>query len=139
MGGVQILFLLYRSSRPKLAVEIQQTQVGGNRQHFVRVTPDQGVVFPAASYIRNLANKAGLKQGQSVLPVVVDCSHINQTDFTAGKGFNAMLADFKVRNQSVYWLRPQPDVQHTIGSLVGRDMMVIASIDELVSSSTVGV
>ena len=72
-------------------------------------------------------------QGQSILPVVIDCSHINQTDFTAGKGFNAMLEDFKMRNQAVYWLRPRPEVQHTIGSLTGREMMVIANVEQLVS------
>merc|ERR1719402_1391468 len=60
-------------------------------------------------------------------------ANVNQTDFTAGKGFNAMLEDFKMRNQAVYWLRPRPEVQHTIGSLTGREMMVIANVEQLVS------
>lgn len=127
--AVQILFLLYKASRPKLAIEVQQVQ--GTRQHFVRITPDQGVIFPAASYIRNLVNKAGEKQGQSILPVVIDCCHINQTDFTAGKGFQAMLEDFKSRSQMVYWLRPRPEVHHTLSSLVGRDFMVLNNVEDL--------
>ena len=41
---------------------------------------------------------------------MIDCNHITSTDFTAAKGFTAMLADFQTRGQAVYWLNPSPDI-----------------------------
>jgi len=67
-----------------------------------------------------------------VLPVVIDCSHIYQTDFTAGKGFKSMLEDFESRAQPVYWLRPQPHVHHTLQALAGNHFVTISSVDQLV-------
>ena len=31
------------------------------------------------------------------IPVVIDCGRINNTDFTAAKGFKSMLGDFESR------------------------------------------
>ena len=44
-----------------------------------------------------------------------------------------MLEDFKSRSQSVYWLRPRPEVHHTLSSLVGRDFLVLNNVEDLVS------
>merc|ERR1712083_298149 len=81
---------------------------------YLSVKPDQGIVFPSVNYIRNTITKAGVKQGQSRMPVVIDCSKISQTDFTAAEGFKAMLKDFSLRSQPVYWLTPDPEVARII-------------------------
>merc|ERR1712083_624291 len=79
---------------------------------YLSVKPDQGIVFPSVNYIRETWAKAGVRQ--SSLPVVIDCSKISQTDFTAAEGFKAMLKDFSLRSQPVYWLTPDPEVARII-------------------------
>ncbi len=58
-----------------------------NNIPFLMVVPDRALVFPSISYVRSVINKAGISQGQSQWPVVLDCSHISSADFTAAKGF----------------------------------------------------
>ena len=81
------------------------------------VTPDQAIVFPSVSFIRNLVSKlarqkmadltntqvskAGRRQEDRHMPVVIQCEHINKADFTAASGFKAMVEDFEGREQPV--------------------------------------
>ena len=37
----------------------------GVDQHYICITPDQGIVFPSVTYMRNLISKAAVKQGSS--------------------------------------------------------------------------
>jgi STAS domain len=53
------------------------------------------------------------------IPVVVDCSRISQTDFTAAESFKAMMTDFKKRQIQLYWLRPADHVADTLGAICG--------------------
>jgi len=112
---VQLLFVLYHTARPGVKVLIKK--VPGTNQEYLYIAPDQGIVFPSVTYIRALINKAGLRQAGPSIPVVIDCSQINVTDFTAAKGFKAMLSDFSDRNTEVYWLDPSPGVAHTIKAI----------------------
>ena len=103
----------------------------GARQHYLSIRPDQGIVFPSVSYIRNLVSKAAIKQGQSKMMVVIDCSHMSQADFTAAEGFHAMLDDFKSRHQEVYWQAANRGVVATLRAIVGEDLKVISGPVEL--------
>merc|ERR1712001_418112 len=98
---------------------------------YLSVRPDQGIVFPSVNYIRNTITKAGVKQGQSIMPVVIDCSKISQTDFTAAEGFKAMLKDFSLRSQPVYWLTPDPEVARIIKVIVGATFKEIDSLAQI--------
>jgi solute carrier family 26 (sodium-independent sulfate anion transporter), member 11 len=49
------------------------------------VTPDRSLSFPSVEYVRALVLKAGIKQGDSYLPVVIQCKHIQAADFTAAE------------------------------------------------------
>ena len=69
------------------------------------------------------------------MPVVIDCSHINQTDFTAAKGFKAMLADFQDRSQAVYWLNPSAEITHVIKFIAGDSFNAITSPADIVPRS----
>ena len=60
------------------------------------VVPDRALVFPSISYVRSVINKAGISQGQSRWPVVLDCSHISSADFTAAKGFKVKSNTYTV-------------------------------------------
>jgi len=115
--GVHILIVLYGIARPSVTVEVRQVPRTG--QQYLHISPDQGIIFPSVSYLRAFISKAGVSKGNSSMPVIIDCCHINKTDFTAAKGFKAMLADFQTRSQAVYWLNPSPSVTHVIKFIAG--------------------
>ena len=81
--------------------------------------------------MRNLINKAAVKQGSSNLAVVINCLHVSQTDFTAAEAFHAMIEDFKKRDQPVYWLAVNSNVIRTLKAVTGQDLKIIAGPIEL--------
>ena len=126
-------FLAYRLClRVKRSLNFKNcVQVPGTDQHYLFITPDQDIVFPSVSYMRNLINKAAVKQGSSNLAVVINCLHVSQTDFTAAEAFRAMIEDFKKRDQSVYWLAINSNVIRTLRAVTGQDLKIIAGPIEL--------
>ena len=58
--GLHLVIVLYHVARPKVRVEVQQTERSG--QEFLLITPDQGIIFPSVSFIRTLISKAGAKE-----------------------------------------------------------------------------
>ena len=81
--------------------------------------------------MRNLINKAAVKQGSSNLAVVINCLHVSQTDFTAAEAFHAMMKDFKERGQPVYWLAINSNVIRTLRAVTGQDLKIITGPIEL--------
>ena len=98
---------------------------------YLYIAPDQAVIFPAATFIRAVISKAGERAGQGKLPVVLDCLHINNTDFTVARGLKAMLADFKSRQQEVFWLNTHPGVRDILESVVGDHLRTIANTEDI--------
>ncbi|PNF43809.1 hypothetical protein B7P43_G07766, partial [Cryptotermes secundus] len=94
--GINVLFLLYASARPSVRVE---KAVSPSGCEYILITPDRSLVFPSVEYVRNLVSKAGMKQGSSSVPVVIDSRHIQGADFTAAKGIKSLIEDFVRRNQ----------------------------------------
>jgi len=125
--AVHMGIVMYSVARPRVQVEVVNTQ----DLTYLSVKPDQGIVFPSVNYIRDTITKAGLKQGQSRMPVVIDCSKISQTDFTAAEGFKAMLTDFSLRAQPVYWLTPNSEVARIIKVIVGATFKEIDSVAQI--------
>ena len=121
--------VLYQISRPKVVVEVRETLT--SRSQYLYIAPDQAIIFPSATFIRAVISKAGERSGQSRLPVVIDCLHINNTDFTAARGFKAMLADFKTRQQEVFWLNTEPGVHSVLYSVAGEEYRTLTSPEDL--------
>ncbi len=119
--GVQVFFILYNTARPKVNVEIEA--LDGNEYVITRL--DRALVFPSVSYVRNVINKAGLRQGNATMPVVIDAGHIFTSDFTAAKGFKAMVADFEKRDQHIIFVNLKENVARTFNG-VGSEIFVIA-------------
>ena len=86
-------------------------------------------------------SKAGRRQEDKQMPVVIQCEHINKADFTAASGFKAMVEDFEGREQpvsfvskrkhkftfsEVFWLNPGPKLSRTMRSAVGDSFKVIS-------------
>lgn len=52
---------------------------------YIVITPDRSLAFPSVEYVRSVVSKAGVKQGYSFIPVVIDSRHVQGADFTAAK------------------------------------------------------
>jgi solute carrier family 26 (sodium-independent sulfate anion transporter), member 11 len=57
------------------------------------ITPDRCLIFPSVDYVRNLINKQGLRNH---IPIVIDCSFVYGTDFTASTVMKSLTSDFSV-------------------------------------------
>ena len=124
--GIQILIILYQSARPIVNVDLYKDEESG--VNFLHVTIDRGLMFPAVSHVRHLINKAGMKEGGSKLPLVLDCSHISTSDFTVAEGFKSMIKDFEKRNQMIIFYKPAPIV---LATLKIKTLKVVQSREDL--------
>lgn len=105
--GINVLFLLYASARPSVHVEKYRSDWGCE---YLMITPDRSLVFPSVEYVRNLVSKAGVKQGSSCIPVVIDSRHVQGVDFTAAKGVKSLIDDFVKRDQPLLFYNLKPSV-----------------------------
>ncbi|XP_014086185.2 sodium-independent sulfate anion transporter [Bactrocera oleae] len=102
--GVNLLFILYHSARPKVRLETLETHDGIK---FLQLTPDRCLIFPSVEFVRNLVLKFGNK---TTLPVVIDCTYIYGADYTAAKVISSLIEDFKQRNQKIIFYNLKPNV-----------------------------
>ncbi|XP_053970200.1 sodium-independent sulfate anion transporter [Anastrepha ludens] len=102
--GVNLLFILYHSARPKVRLETLETHDGTK---FLKLTPDRCLIFPSVEFVRNLVLKFGNK---TTLPVVIDCTYIYGADYTAAKVISSLIEDFKNRNQKLIFYNLKPNV-----------------------------
>ena len=65
------------------------------------------------------------------MPIIIDCDHMTSTDFTAAKGFKAMLAEFHSRSQTLYWLNPSQAVTDVLMKVLGDQFNAISSIEDI--------
>ncbi|XP_067006356.1 sodium-independent sulfate anion transporter [Anabrus simplex] len=105
--SINVLFLLYASARPTVKVEKVTSSSGCE---YLLITPDRSLVFPSVEYVRNHVSKAGVKQGSSSIPVVIDSRHIQGADFTAAKGVKSLIEDFVKRNQPILFYNLKPSI-----------------------------
>ncbi|VVC31758.1 Hypothetical protein CINCED_3A016532 [Cinara cedri] len=105
--AINVITLLYTLARPRVRVEKQISEFG---YEYLVITPDRSLVFPSVEYVRAVVTKAGLKQGLSSIPVVIDCRHIQGADFTAAKGVKSLIDDFVRRNQPLIFYNVKPSV-----------------------------
>lgn len=106
--SINVLFLLYSSARPR--VEVEKLRHSSAGFEYLTITPDRALVFPSVGYVRNVVSKAGRKDGNSSMPVVIDSSHIQGADFTAAKGISSLIEDFVQRNQDLIFYNLRPSV-----------------------------
>lgn len=123
--GLNILFILYHSARPKIGIE--ELQTGGGAKYLI-ITPDRCLFFPSVDFVRNLINKQGL---MSQLPVVLDCSHIYGADFTAAKVVDTLIKDFNLRNQMLLFYNLKPSVVSVFDVGNSSDLQVFYDFDSL--------
>jgi sodium-independent sulfate anion transporter 11 len=61
----------------------------------------------------------------------LDCSHISSADFTAAKGFKAMISDFKAREQPIIFYNTASSVVDTFLGVNMDEFVVVHSMEEM--------
>ncbi|XP_059088893.1 sodium-independent sulfate anion transporter-like isoform X2 [Tigriopus californicus] len=127
--GIQVLIVLYNTARPHLTIEL--CTLDGPGSDYLMVVIDRSLVFPSVSHVRNIIEKAGVRQGESKFPVVVDGGHIFTTDYTAAKGFKAMAKDFAKRGQKLIFYNLKPSVESVFKRSGGHVLTMANTQDSL--------
>lgn len=78
-------------------VNLLQIQNDTNTVEYNLVRPTLGLYFPAVDLVCNKVIKAG----RGVMPVVVDCQHFSNVDFTAAKVFIKVVSS-RIHLKSLY-------------------------------------
>ncbi|TRY69381.1 hypothetical protein TCAL_07206 [Tigriopus californicus] len=127
--AIQILIVLYNTARPALTVE--HCTLDGPGNDYLTVMIDRSLVFPSVSHVRNIIEKAGVRQGGSTRPIVLDGSRIFSTDYTAAQGFKAMAKDFDKRGQALIFYNLKPSVESVFRRSGGHVLTIAHSQDNL--------
>ena len=69
--------------------------------------------------MRALISERSRQQDFTNIPVVVDCDHLVNIDYTAAAQLSDMMAEFSSRQQSIFWLRPSSRVASTVRAVAG--------------------
>lgn len=88
------------------------------------VTPDRCLIFPSVDYVRNLVTKYSRNVGNSVTPVVIDCSHIYGADYTAATVIHSLTKDFAARDQPLFFYNLKPSVYAVFEGVEPTDFIV---------------
>ncbi|XP_047355966.1 sodium-independent sulfate anion transporter-like [Vespa velutina] len=126
--GTNLIFLLYPSARPTVHVDKCTTDSGAE---YLLITPGNSLYFPAVDFIKQSVGDAGVKEGSSQLPVVVDCRYVLGADFTAAKGIATLISEFNSRKQSLYFLNPRSDVVAVLKGACGEEFRYVSTQEEL--------
>ncbi|XP_072761288.1 sodium-independent sulfate anion transporter [Anoplolepis gracilipes] len=126
--GINLMFLLYPSARPTVHIDKCTTDSGAD---YLLVTPGNSLYFPAVDFIKQSVGNAGIKQGSSQVPVVVDCRYILGADFTAAKGIKTLINEFSNRKQALYFYNPRSDVVTVLKGACGEEFQYVSTQEEL--------
>ncbi|KAL3273824.1 hypothetical protein HHI36_015252 [Cryptolaemus montrouzieri] len=126
--SINVIFLLYQSARPSVHVEKLTTSLGCD---YLLITPDRSLAFPSVEYVRSIVSKAGIKQGSSSTPVVIDAKHIQAADFTAAKGIKSLIDDFHKRSQPIFFFNLKPSVSSIFQGVGPKEFVHCNTYEEL--------
>lgn len=126
--SINVLFLLYSSARPTVQVDKFKSEWG---YEYVVITPDRSLAFPSVEYLRSVVSKAGVKQGNSSIPVVIDSRHVQGADFTAAKGIKSLIEDFVQRKQLLLFYNLKPSVVEIFKGVKPKDFHYCQTEKEL--------
>ncbi|KAH0540910.1 sodium-independent sulfate anion transporter [Cotesia glomerata] len=119
--GLNILFILHHAARPKISLEKLRSCCG---VEYLMLTPDRCLIFPSVDYVRNLVTKYSHCAGNSMTPVVIDCSHIYGADFSAAKVVESLSRDFAARKQPLFFYNLKPSVHAVFEGIEPTDFVV---------------
>ncbi|XP_017785052.1 PREDICTED: sodium-independent sulfate anion transporter-like [Nicrophorus vespilloides] len=126
--GINLVSLLYASARPSVRVE-KVTATSGCE--YLLITPDRSLAFPSVEYVRSTVTKAGVKQGSSSIPVVIDARHMQGADFTVAKGIKLLIEDFIQRRQPLLFYNLKTSVISTFQGVQPKEFVYCRTFQEL--------
>lgn len=126
--AINLVFLLYASARPSVLVEKVTSPSGCE---YLLITPDRSLSFPSVEYVRSVVSKAGVRQGCSSTPVVIDARHIQGADFTTAKVIKSLIEDFVKRNQPILFYNLKPSVVSIFQGVQPKDFIYCHTYSEL--------
>lgn len=124
--GINIVFLLYPSARP--TVYVDKTKTSNGAIDYVVITPGNSLYFPAVDFLKTSVGKAG---AGSNFPVVIDCRFILGADFTAAKGISALINEFLLKGQGLYFLHTKEEVVSVFRGVFDEDFKYFNSKEDL--------
>ncbi|XP_043522296.1 sodium-independent sulfate anion transporter-like isoform X2 [Frieseomelitta varia] len=134
--AIDLAILIYFNARPTIYIEYRNAPT----LNYILVRPSAGLLFPAVDYLRiylleNLANEHHklLKTFKNTKIVVLDCKHIDKIDFTAARGLNTVMREFKEKNHCLIMLRPSKEILRSVQSLSEETIHVVYTDAELVA------
>lgn len=114
---IDLMFLLYYSARPLITTERVNSTPGAV---YWLVKPRGSLLFPAVDYIyQTITSNATAKSEEGIKSraVVLDCTHITRTDFSAAKGLHAMIIDMKKQGVHCILLNAGEKIVKTLTTL----------------------
>ncbi|KAL7636091.1 UNVERIFIED_CONTAM: hypothetical protein RMT77_013910 [Armadillidium vulgare] len=113
---VNLLILLIVEANPKIKTIPVLEEENGVPAHII-IVPKCGLLYINIEKIRTYVSKTGINMGQSTVPIILDCSHFSTIDYSAARGVEAMLKDFKKREQLLFFLNASPQLQKALRAL----------------------
>nr|CAD7443752.1 unnamed protein product [Timema bartmani] len=97
---VNVSFILYKSARPN--THIKRLKIYGREILVAR--PDQGLVFPAAEFFRQVIHSNACFDEGDRVTLVLDGTHIAAVDFTMATNLKSLIEDLEIHRQSfIFW------------------------------------
>ncbi|KAH8296202.1 hypothetical protein KR054_002905 [Drosophila jambulina] len=125
--GADVAFLVYRAARPVLSVSKLQTSNGIN---YILIRPKHSsLYFPAIEWVRSGISKALATHGTA--PVVLDCAHVHDFDFTAARGMGSLKKELAKANVPLFLMSAHKDIGVILKESTHIDFPTIDCPDDL--------
>ncbi|KAK9496656.1 hypothetical protein O3M35_013090 [Rhynocoris fuscipes] len=123
---LNIALLLFYSAKPKIIVEKVEID---NELEFISVKPNTSIYYPGVERLRNIV----LKAARSKLPVVIDCTLMEHTDFTTAKSISSFIKEFSTKNQPLFFYNAQPNLLSVLTPICTDKFIHVNNFDALKS------
>lgn len=111
--ALELAYLVYLWARPPITVQLCKASWG----EYVLVRPDVGLFFPAVGVVRDAVLLAATQEGAGGLPLVLDCTHFRNLDYTAVKGLEALVRELRKRGQALRFMGLPASALRVVGAL----------------------
>ncbi|XP_014288462.1 sodium-independent sulfate anion transporter isoform X2 [Halyomorpha halys] len=122
--ATNIALLLIYAARPDIYIEKSQEN---NGTEYTRVKPSSSIHFPGVEHFRT----AVLQAAETNLPVVIDCTFMQTTDFTTAKSISVLLNEFYKRHQALFFFNVKPTLAAVLSPICTKHFVMISNNDEL--------
>ncbi|XP_033215482.1 sodium-independent sulfate anion transporter-like [Belonocnema kinseyi] len=111
---LNLIYLLNLSARPKIIVMECQTHLGDT---YLLIKPDIGLYYPAADFLTKKVSELAENHSNHDMPLIIDCQRFKGVDYTAVKGVERLLIEFKEKHRKLWFLNVSPSIKKAIGIL----------------------